>query len=117
MTMVALLLPLSALWASMAIDQETSTLNLSHLSGSHPSRRGSNPRTNPRTLCGSQMSQSTTPSSRIECLADLKGSLAPISPTTIDSRIEHVTSARDSTELDLEAMGVRVYKSYGISSP
>jgi pheromone alpha factor receptor len=51
-------------------------------------------------------------------MADRKGSIAPISPTTIDSRIESAPfrGARDSTEMDLEAMGVRVEKSYTIQS-
>jgi len=122
MTMVALLLPLSALWAGMAIDSETSTLNLSHLTGSHESSRhgSANAAYNPKKACGSQLSQSSGPS-RYELFNEKnsrKGSIAPISPTTIDSRIEHATesSTRDSTELDLESMGVRVDRSYSIHS-
>lgn len=112
-TMVALLLPLSSLWASMAIDQEASTLNLSQLSGSHASRRGSDHSSDASKMSVSQLSHST--SSRVEYLADRKGSLAHVSPTCVDSRVEHVQrSARDSTELDLEAMGVRVDKSYTV---
>lgn len=106
LTMVALLLPLSSLWARMATDSETSTLNLSYLSDSKSSSS---------RKFGSQ---STAPSSRLEFLTDRKGSLAPISPTTIDSRIEHVPAKamRDSTEVDLEAMGVRVDRSYSVHS-
>lgn len=44
-----------------------------------------------------------------------KGSTAPISPSTIDTIIEHA-SQRDSTELDLEMMGVRVDRSYSVHS-
>ena len=119
--MVALLLPLSALWAGMAIDSETSTLNLAHLTGSHESSRGSaNASYNSRKAYGSQLSQSSGPS-RHEVFNEKmsrKGSLAPISPTTIDSRIEHPSEAapRDSTEVDLESMGVRIDRSYSIKS-
>ena len=111
MTMVALLLPLSSLWASMAIDQEASTLDLSNLSGSSSARHGSDQ----RKMCGSDLSSSTAPSSKLDFSNDRKGSFAPISPTSIDSRIEHGTS-RDSTELDIEALGVRVDKSYSVQS-
>jgi pheromone alpha factor receptor len=109
--MVALLLPLSSLWASMAIDQEASALDLSNLSGSSSVRRGSNQ----HQMCSSQFSASTAPSSRLEFANDRKGSFAPISPTSIDSRVEHGPS-RDSTELDIEALGVRVDKSYSVQS-
>ena len=111
LTMVALLLPLSSLWARMATDAETSTLNLSHLSGSKSSEHG--------TATSRKFgSQSTALSSKLEFLTDRKGSLAPISPTTIDSRIESALAkaVRDSTEMDLEAMGVRVDRSYSVHS-
>lgn len=111
LTMVALLLPLSSLWASMAIDQETSTLDLSHLSGPGAVRRGSDQ----AQMCSSQFTASTTSSTEAGFAKDRQGSFAPISPTSIDSKIER-GSSRDSTELDLEAMGVRVDKSYTVQS-
>jgi len=43
--------------------------------------------------------------------------LAPICATSIDSIVEIPPRAtRDSTELDLEAMGVRVDRSYSVRS-
>jgi pheromone alpha factor receptor len=109
LTMVALLLPLSSLWASLAIDEETSTLNFSHLAGSTPRSQ----EYEQRKMFGSQLSSTTDPSSRSGFSGDRKSSISPINPTTIDSRIE---SRRDSTEIDLETMGVRVDKSYTIQS-
>ncbi len=112
--MVALLLPLSSLWARMATDSETSTLNLSSLSGSTSKERASDSQ---RQLFGSL---STVPSSGL--MSEGKPShapdYAPISPTTIDAIIENVPakSPRDSTEVDLEAMGVRVDRSYRVHS-
>jgi len=120
--MVALLLPLSALWAGMAIDSESSTLNLSHLTGSRESscRGSAGASHNSGGVCGSQLSHSSGPS-RHEYFNEKnsrKGSLVPISPTTIDSKIEHASESvpRDSTEVDLESMGVRVARSYSIHS-
>jgi pheromone alpha factor receptor len=65
-----------------------------------------------KTFC----SQSTF-AGPLESFKDRKGSLAPISPSTIDSIVEAPPHApRDSTELGLEAMGVRVDKSYSFHS-
>lgn len=94
----------------MAIDQETAALDFSHLAaGGSSERRGSDH----RKIFGSQFSSGTEPSSRSVFSTDRKGSAAPVSPMTIDSRIE---CRRDSTEIDLEAMGVRVEKTYTVQS-
>lgn len=116
--MVALLLPLSSLWAGVAIDHETSTLDLSHLSGTNSTRHGSelnHPYHGP--LCGQFGPLSTNSSAPEASIPHRKCSIAHLSPTSIDSRIEYFrSSTRDSTELDLEAMGVRVDRSYGVRS-
>lgn len=113
-TMVALLLPLSSLWARMATDSEASTLNLSSLSGPKSKEHASDSQ---RKLFGCL---STAQSSGLmsERKPSHAPSYAPISPTTIDAIIENAPSRspRDSTEVDLEAMGVRVDRSYSVHS-
>ena len=116
--LVALLLPMSSLWAGMAIDQEASTLNLSNLSGYDSTRRGSEVGnsfhgSDPHQFGRLVSNTSSAPGSS----TTRKGSNAQLSPTTIDSRVEYIRSLeRDSTELDLEAMGVRVERSYEVRS-
>jgi pheromone alpha factor receptor len=118
LTMVALLLPISSLWAGMAIDQEASTLNLSHLSESDASRRVFDSIHDTHDSHGplsNQLGRLTTQSSRPEFSANRKGSMAQLSPALIESGIGYIhSSTRDSTEIDLEAIGVRVIKSYDI---
>jgi pheromone alpha factor receptor len=115
MTMVALLLPLSSLWAGMAIDDETSTLNLSNLSGPDSTRRGSKPFHSCHGPRFNQFGPLSSNSSAPESSTALEGSIAPLSPTSMDSRIGYIHSiGRDSTELDLEAMGVRIDISYEV---
>lgn len=118
LTMVALLLPISSLWAGMAIDQEASTLNLSNLSASDASRRifGSTHDTHDsHGPLSNQLGRLATQSSRPEFSTNTKGSMAQLSPAFIESGIGYThSSTRDSTELDLEAIGVRVIKSYHI---
>jgi pheromone alpha factor receptor len=116
--LVALLLPLSSLWAGMAIDQEASTLNLSNLSGYDPTHRGSDVG---NSFHGSHPHQFgrlvSNNSSAPDSSTTRKGSNAHLSPTSMDSRVEYIRSPeRDSTELDLEAMGVRVERSYEVRS-
>ncbi|KAG4440680.1 hypothetical protein IFR05_003826 [Cadophora sp. M221] len=106
LTTVALLLPLSSLWASMVTTEANSSFNVSQLWGSGSSQNAS---TLERKTFGSV---STCPST---FSTERKGSTAPISPSTIDTIIEHA-SQRDSTELDLEMMGVRVDRSYSVHS-
>ncbi|PQE11067.1 hypothetical protein CJF31_00000814 [Rutstroemia sp. NJR-2017a BVV2] len=108
LTMVALLLPLSSLWAGMATDEETSSLDLSHLTKSNQlsgSRTGYQQRN-----CGGS---SNAPSSQ-SVLQSRKGSDSTQQATTTDSVVN--SQGRDSTEMDLEAMGVRVKKSYGFQN-
>jgi pheromone alpha factor receptor len=98
----------------MATDEEAASLKLSHLSGSGSKSVDRGLESN-RKL-GSQ--SSTVPSSsRVEYMTERKASVAPICPTTIDSVIEHAPphSSRDSTEVDLEKMGVRVDRSYSVN--
>ena len=49
---------------------------------------------------------------------DEKADFEEFSPTTISNKIESgiPRSGRDSTEMDLEAMGVRIDKSYSLQS-
>jgi pheromone alpha factor receptor len=119
LTMVALLLPFSSLWAGLAIKEESSTLNLSNLNGSSDSvRRGSeNGSYDPRKTCNSQFSQSTSPSTACGGFSIERKSSA-VAGMGMDSRIEHVPEhrRRDSTEMDLEAMGVRIDHSYSVHS-
>ncbi|KAG4026068.1 hypothetical protein MFRU_045g00130 [Monilinia fructicola] len=116
LTMVALLLPISSLWASMATDEEMSSTDMSNITG---------------TLASSQQSGSysrktyasdiTTQSSRLDLQCrkgsntTRKGSNTMEQVTTIDSIMDNNAryTPRDSTELDLEAMGVRINRSYG----
>jgi pheromone alpha factor receptor len=61
-------------------------------------------------------SQSTS-TGRLESVSERKGSLVQINPIMMDSIIEvPPRPQRDSTELDLEAMGVRVDRSYSVHS-
>ncbi|KAH7419850.1 fungal pheromone mating factor STE2 GPCR-domain-containing protein [Cadophora sp. MPI-SDFR-AT-0126] len=107
LTMVALLLPLSSLWASMITTEANSSFNVSQLWGSRSSQDVSS------------LEQKTF-SSMYSCPSafstERKGSAAPISPITIDTVIEQANTRRDSTELDLEMMGVRVDRSYSVHS-
>src|SRR6266852_3671472 len=101
--MVALLLPLSSLWASMAIHDESSRLDINHLSG-HNFQMSNTPRSNR----SNGITKATTPSSRrTEYTADdEKADFEEFSPTTINNKIESGNSGsqpsgRDSTEQDL----------------
>lgn len=119
--MVALLLPFSSLWASAAIEEEISTLNLSNLSAnSGDARRGSETsHYAANKTCESQFSDSTGVATTFEGFgAERKGSASGSGALGIDSRIERVNEEgrRDSTEMDLERMGVRVDRSYSVHS-
>lgn len=105
----------------MATDEEMSAIDVSSLTGS-------------RTVQGSQSgnfsrktyaSESTAHSSHLNfslrkgsnATMVRKGSNGMEQVTTIDSVVEKNQTAyvpRDSTELDLESMGVRVNRSYGV---
>jgi pheromone alpha factor receptor len=113
MTTVALLLPLSSLWAAKVTTSQSATFNLSSFIGSRflsdASGDGSD---TGRNTFGSL----STISGPLVSYRDRSGSLAPIGSATIDSIVELPRRrVRDSTELDLEAMGVRVDKSYSVS--
>lgn len=118
LTTVALLLPISSLWASMATDEEMSAMNVSSLTGTYVSQGTEN---YSRKTYGSDAT--TAYSSRIDFQSrkgsnvTRKGSNTIEQVTTIDSVVEYNQnrySPRDSTELDLEAMGVRVNRTYGV---
>jgi pheromone alpha factor receptor len=110
--MVALLLPLSSLWAAMVTNAQTTSFDLSNLVHSQNSQEGDGSESGRKTF-GSQSTSTTV----LESLSDRKGSLVPISPMTISSTVEVAAKVqRDSTELDLEAMGVRVDRSYSVHS-
>lgn len=110
-TTTALLLPLSSLWAGAAIDKETISLNLSHLSDSNGSRRFSAPGRDSHPPLANQLTPLSSNSSDPSSSGNLKSGLSQLSPTSIESTLDHsYPPARDSTELDLEAMGVRVHK-------
>jgi pheromone alpha factor receptor len=115
LTIVALLLPLSSLWAGMAIHEEASRLDISHLSG-HNMQNSNSQRSNPSN--GSRSNNKTAVSSVTECKCGISGEYGEYSSTTIKNKVECGTppDRRDSTEMDLEAMGVRVDKSYSLQS-
>ncbi|KAK0108409.1 hypothetical protein ONS95_003217 [Cadophora gregata] len=107
LTMVALLLPLSSLWASMITTEASSSFNISQLWGSRSSQDTSSLERktfNSMSSCPSAFS------------TERKGSTAPIGPVTIDTVIEHADTRRDSAEVDLEMIGVRVDRSYSVHS-
>lgn len=114
LTLTALLLPLSSMWAKMTDQEEEASIRESiRAAGMEAtSQRTSRPNT---ARYGSS-------SSTVIGSDERKGSIVPLNnAATIDTVIESATSARDSTELDLEAMGirvdgVRVDRSYGINS-
>ncbi|KAG0652911.1 hypothetical protein D0Z07_0232 [Hyphodiscus hymeniophilus] len=130
-TTVALLLPLSALWASMAIHEETAQLDISGLHGNG---------NRSHTVLGSHGSGSSTASSCALCPHCRDKKFGPairhkeytdvemgesasnilFSPNTIKSEVNSngalKTNNRDSTEMDLESMGVRVDRSYSLQS-
>lgn len=92
-TWVAILLPLSALWAGMATDSQYLSFNFSSLF---------------RSRSQGDFSAEASQSARTTFGR-------PISPATTDSSFEHrPRSARDSTELALEAIGVRVDYTDGV---
>lgn len=110
MTTAALLLPLSTIWAKMAMEEEVSSLRLSR-----DSQRSA--------LSNSNISNNrfNSQSSTVACCEERKASVSPSHypphKSTIDTIIEHAptsSSCRDSTEVDLERMGVRVNHSYGV---
>lgn len=107
LTVVALLLPLSSLWAAMTNEVDIS-LNLSRLSEarSHVSSAAAKPTIVP-DLFGESPDRTliTTIESRVDGAAT--------NPSRGDRR---PSATRDSTELDLEAMGVRVESSYSVHS-
>ena len=115
LTLVALLLPLSSLWARIAIDHEASTLDLAHFTGSSSTRPCSDPGHGSHGSFSNQFGPLTTNPSAPGSSTARKGSVTQISPPSMDSGMECVRSyQRDSTELDLEAMGVRVDRSYAV---
>ncbi|KAK2625677.1 hypothetical protein QTJ16_004989 [Diplocarpon rosae] len=105
LTMVALLLPLSSLWASMVTTEATSSFNVSQLWRSRSSQGD---------LSFGRKTYGSDSTGLSSSFSERKGSAAPIGTSTVNNIIEHapVKSARDSTELDLEMMGVRVDRSY-----
>jgi pheromone alpha factor receptor len=123
--MVALLLPLSSLWASMAINNEAAHLDISRLSGSnmHDGSNNSNSSSSSScSHCGHCRGKRGIPSARHTEYMDVeKGDkYGEFSPATIKNNIEsntpRETNSRDSTEMDIESMGVRVDKSYSLQS-
>ena len=114
--MVALLLPLSSLWASMAINEETSRLDINHLSGANMQISNTSPSNRSNGFTRTAVTKHT------EYTADdEKADYGHFSPTSVNNKIESGNSGsqqsgRDSTEQDLEAMGVRMDKSYRVES-
>jgi pheromone alpha factor receptor len=109
LTTAACLLPLSTIWAKAADEEEQASLRLS---------RGSQNSSKVRSgVCSSHFASqcSTT------VCSERKGSVAPsgsFNKSTIDTILEHNSaprSLRDSTEVDLERMGVRVDRSYSVN--
>jgi pheromone alpha factor receptor len=122
--MVALLLPLSSLWASMAINNEAASLDISRLSGYNMRISNNSNSTNSTSSCNhcGHCRKLGMPSTRhTEYSDEEKGQRhGLLGATTIKNEINCGTpreiSGRDSTETDLRAMGVRVDKSYSLQS-
>jgi pheromone alpha factor receptor len=108
--MVALLLPLSSLWAGMTTTEAGSSLNIAQLWGSPHSPDKNYSDSRGKTFG----SQSSGPPSAF--LSERKGSTAPITAASTIGPIPKAKVGRDSTELDLELMGVRVDRSYSVHS-
>jgi pheromone alpha factor receptor len=101
MTTVALLLPLSSLWAAKVTTSQSATFNLSSFVGS-------------RSLSAASGDGSDTGHHTFGSQSTISGPL--VGSATMDSIVNlPPRRVRDSTELDLEALGVRVDKSYGVS--
>jgi pheromone alpha factor receptor len=111
--MVALLLPLSSLWAGMTTTEAGSSLNIAQLWGSSQplEKNYSSASDSGRKTFGSR---SSGPSSTF--LSERKGSTAPIITGSAKENVPKVKLGRDSTEVDLEMMGVRVDRSYSVHS-
>ena len=98
----------------MVTDAESASLNLSHLSGSKGSSMKSIMRKDSAANAEKINSISSSPS-QLEFLSERKS--GAINPSIINTIVEggcESKSQRDSTELDLEAMGVRVDHTYGV---
>ena len=99
----------------MAIHEESSRFDINRLSGYNMQMSNDPP------SYGSSSHYKTTNSSprRTEYTTENeKADFEDFSPTTINNKIESGVhrSGRDSTEMDLEAMGVRIEKSYSLQS-
>jgi pheromone alpha factor receptor len=98
----------------MAIQDESSRFDINHLSGHNIQLSNT-----PRSYGSNGHSKTTTSSARRTkyTTEDEKADFEDFSPTTINNKIESCTPrCRDSTEMDLEAMGVRIDKSYSLQS-
>ena len=105
LTTTALLLPLSTIWARMSDQEELDSIRESI-------RRGGNSSTSRNSAPTSRYGQSAIV---VMGSDERKGSVAPLNTTmTTDTVIERA-STRDSTEIEIEKMGVRVNRSYGIN--
>lgn len=116
LTTVALLLPISSLWAGMATDDEMSTGDVTNQTGLNTQTGGDYSR---QTYASDLTAQSSRLDfqSRKGSNVTRKGSNAMEQVVTIDSIVSDNTARyvrRDSTELDLEAMGVRIDRSYDV---
>ena len=122
--MVALLLPLSSLWASMAINNEAASLDISRLSGHNMNISNHSNSTTSSDACshcryGRKRAFPTT--RHTEYSDEEKGhKYGEFNQTTVKNDIHFSTSretgGRDSIETDLQAMGVRVDKSYSLQT-
>ena len=126
--MVALLLPLSSLWASMAINNEAAQLDIGRLAGHMPlgSNNSNASNSSSCSYCGHCRGRRGIPSARATQHDEEKdGNFdQQFNATTTKNEVmcgsPRETNSRDSTEVDLESMGVRsgvrVVKSYSLQS-
>lgn len=129
--MVALLLPLSSLWAGMTTDTEKASLNLFAGSASHSGRallrKSSAAASTGAQPCYSPRKTSSASHGPLAHLVESgfgeferKVEMDLHHPASVDTVIRAsnrsgtLPTKRDSTELDLEAMGVRVDKSFSV---
>lgn len=115
LTMVALLLPLSSLWAGMAADEEAANLDMAHFLHSKHSVHSNGSHTT-YTTASSGFDLQSRKGSYMTQKQSIKPSCATQYTTTIDAMGKDQSSCerRDSTEMDLEAMGVRINQQYGV---
>jgi len=112
LTIVALLLPLSSLWAAKITRDGESAFTSERLWGGNGGGLG------PQTGSASSKTWNSEATRGTDLRFELRQrtfSMAPLNPV-IECNTTNIGFRRDSTDVDLERMGVRVAKSYSVHS-